>query len=88
MGELGSWGALGWSWRLRWRKTRFEWEKSMEADLMNLIIGKIVNKDSEDSIVWSGNNKGVFSVKSAYLTLCNSFNHYKKKVYIVAVIFV
>jgi len=46
----------------------------MEADLMNLIIGKIVNKDFEDSIVWSGDNKGVFSVKSAYLTLCNSFN--------------
>jgi len=46
----------------------------MEVDLMNLITGKIVNKDYEDSLVWSGDNKGVFSVKSAYLTLCNSSN--------------
>ncbi|XP_068504626.1 uncharacterized protein [Phaseolus vulgaris] len=74
VGELGSWGALGWSWRLRWRRIRFKWEKSMEVDLMNLITGKIVNKDYEDSLVWSEDNKGVFSVKFAYLTLCNSSN--------------
>jgi len=74
VGEVGSWGALGWSWRLRWRRTRFEWENSIEEEMMNLITGKTLNKDSEDIIEWSGDSKGVFSVKSAYLTLFNSPN--------------
>ena len=81
VGELGRWEELGWSWRLRWRRARFEWEKSMEADLMNLITGKIANKESEDSIVWSGDTEGIFSVKSAYLTLCNSPNGVLHNVY-------
>ena len=42
--------------------------------MMNLITRKTLNKDSEDTIEWSGDPKGVFSVKSAYLTLCNYSN--------------
>jgi len=71
VGEVGSWGELGWSWRLGWRRTRFEWENSVEEEMMNLITRKTLNKDSEDIIEWNGDPKGVFSVKSAYLTLFN-----------------
>jgi len=55
VGEVGTWGELGWSWRLGWRRTRFEWETSVEEEMMNL-------RDAEDIIEWSGDPKGVFSV--------------------------
>jgi len=71
VGEVGSWEALGWNWRLRWRRPRFNCESSMEGELLNLITGKNLSKETEDAIVWSGDHNGVFSVKSAYLTLCN-----------------
>ena len=74
VGEVGSLEALGWTWRLRWRRPRFDWESSMEAELINLITRKILSKETEDTIVWSANPNGVFSVKSAYLTLCIQSN--------------
>jgi len=74
VGEVGSWGELGWSWRFGWRRTRFEWENFVEEEMMNLITRKTLNKDFEDIIEWSGDPKGVFSVKSAYLTMCNYSN--------------
>ena len=61
VGEVGFWEATEWSWRLRWRRPRFEWESYMEAELMNLITGKRLSKESGDDIVWSGDPNGIFS---------------------------
>jgi len=72
--EVGFWEDTEWSWRLRWRRSRFEWESIMKVELMNLIIGKSPRKEAEDVMVWNGDSNGVFSLKSEYQTLCQSPN--------------
>ncbi|XP_068479070.1 uncharacterized protein [Phaseolus vulgaris] len=70
--EVGYWEDMEWSWRLRWRRPRFEWKSTMEADLMNLITRKRLTKETEHVMVWNGDPNGVFAVKSAYQYLCHS----------------
>jgi len=69
MVEVGSWEDSDWNWWLRWRRARFSWKSVMEGDLLNLITGKTLSKEAKDTLVWSGDQNGAFSVKSAYLNL-------------------
>ena len=48
MGEVGNWVQSEWRWSLRWRRTRFEWESSLEADLFTLLSGTLLKKDVND----------------------------------------
>ena len=69
---MGTWEDAGWNWRLSWRRPRFNWENVMEEDLINLLTGKSLCKDT---LIWNGEHDGVFSVKSAYSTLCSQENN-------------
>ena len=56
----------------------FNWESAMEEDLINLLIGKSLYKESKDTLIWTEEHDdvfSVFSVKSAYLTLCSQANN-------------
>ena len=53
----------------------FNWESAMEEDLINLLIGKSLYKECKDTLIWTEEHDGVFSVKSAYLTLCSQANN-------------
>jgi len=66
LGEMGAWEDNGWSWRLRWRRSRFMWESVMEKDLLSLIMRKTPRKDRNDVLMRNGEQDGEFSVKSAY----------------------
>jgi len=33
VGEVGVWDDSGWTWQLRWRRTRFEWKALSKEDL-------------------------------------------------------
>jgi len=73
--EVCTWEDAGWNWRLSWRRPMFNWESAMEEDLINLLTGKSLCKESKDTLIWNGEHDGVFSVKSAYSTLCSQANN-------------
>ena len=72
---MGTSEDAGWNWRLSWRRPMFNWESAMEEDLINLLIGKSLYKESKDTLIWTEEHDGVFSVKSTYLTLCSQANN-------------
>jgi len=78
---VGNWEDGGWNWRLSWRRPRFCWESPMEEDLLNLISGKIVCQEIQDTLIWNGDHDGKFSVKSAYLTLNSQGNNGRHNVF-------
>ena len=43
----------------------------MEEELLGILAREVLVKDSRDFISWSGDSKGMFSVKSAYGLLAN-----------------
>jgi len=81
VGEVGYWEDSGWNLRLSWRRPRFNWESAMEGDLLNRIHGKLVSKEVEDTLVWNGDHKGAFSVKSAYMTMSYQSNDGRNDVF-------
>ncbi|XP_068504370.1 uncharacterized protein [Phaseolus vulgaris] len=66
VGEVGLWINSDWRWRLRWRRARFEWESSLEADLFTLLSGALMRRNDVDVQVWGKEEPGLFSVNSAY----------------------
>ena len=71
VGEVGVWEETTWQWNLNWRRGRFQWETDMEDDLLSRLSTGAVWKDSLDQLLWKGDQKGMFSVKSAYSMLDN-----------------
>ena len=69
--EVGVWVEDVWSWRLQWRRARFQWEAKQESDLLSFVDSARLCKVSTDSQLWDGNSSGLFSVKSAYECLYN-----------------
>jgi len=55
-----------WSWCLRWRRVRFEWEALQEEDMLRIISSCSINRELKDNQIWGGDISGEFSVKSAY----------------------
>lgn len=66
MEELGVWEELVWRWSLRWRRDRFEWESTMEAELVMYISRAYLNREENDLQVWGNKILGLFSVNLAY----------------------
>jgi len=60
VGEVGVWDDLGWSWRLRWRRTRFEWEALQEEDFFRKISTSIISREIKDNHIWGGDITGEF----------------------------
>ncbi|XP_068466211.1 uncharacterized protein [Phaseolus vulgaris] len=67
--EVVMWEGDVWRWNLRWRRARFEWESVMETDLVSYISRAVITRQEQDTRVWGINNKGCFSVKSAYASI-------------------
>jgi len=66
VGEVGVWINSDWRWRLTWRRARFEWESSLEADLFTLLSGALMRRNYVNVQVWWKEEPGLFSVNSAY----------------------
>jgi len=54
VGEVGKWENSIWKWRLRWRRTRFEWESLQEEKMLRLISTGFLNKETQDRQLWEG----------------------------------
>jgi len=71
VGEVGSWEEDIWRWCLNWRRDRYGWESSLESDLLTILSTGSLSKEAQDHLLWRGDPKGMFLVKSAYSILTN-----------------
>jgi len=60
-----------WTWRLRWRRVRFEWESLQEEDILRYISTGSLRRETKDLQTWGGDPTEEFSVRSAYDYLTN-----------------
>jgi len=49
-----------------WRRDRFEWESLLETNFIQHISRSSLTREQEDVKTWGCNEKGSFSVSSAY----------------------
>ena len=54
---------------MNWRRDRYEWESNLETDLLSILSTGSMCKEALDHLLWRGDPKGMFSVKSAYSIL-------------------
>jgi len=57
------------SWKLDWHRERFEWEKQLEAQLVDTISRVRWNLEGIDRLMWVGNDQQEYTVKSGYNVL-------------------
>ncbi|CAJ2660747.1 unnamed protein product [Trifolium pratense] len=69
--DVGVWEADRWYWRLKWRRTFFNWEEELFKDLLRVIDVVLISKE-EDS--WSHVNGGIYSASSNYSFLYQKFH--------------
>ncbi|XP_068486340.1 uncharacterized protein [Phaseolus vulgaris] len=71
VGEVGEWEDNRWRWNLNWKRVRFQWETELEVEMLSRLSLGALSKDTSDQLLWKGDQKGMFSVKSAYSVLTN-----------------
>jgi len=70
--EVGEWEEEEWSWKLSWRRSRFQWESELLDELLRVIDRIKPRRDTTDIQTWGGDASGVYSVKTAYDCLAKS----------------
>ncbi|GKV33858.1 hypothetical protein SLEP1_g42308 [Rubroshorea leprosula] len=58
-----------WKWDLAWRRSLFEWEADSAEELNVMIKDTRISPGSPDKWLWTHNNDGNYSTKSAYSML-------------------
>ncbi|GKV05284.1 hypothetical protein SLEP1_g17314 [Rubroshorea leprosula] len=58
-----------WKWDLAWRRSLFEWEADSAEELNVMIKDTRISPGSPDKWLWTHNNDGKYSTKSAYSML-------------------
>ena len=66
MSELGSWSNGSWVWQLAWRRSFFDWEKSLADQLSTILLEARMVPGEADCWIWKGGGLQTFSVNSAY----------------------
>ncbi|XP_068497922.1 uncharacterized protein [Phaseolus vulgaris] len=67
MAELGYWYNGEWVWNLDWRRSFFDWEKSLVEQLFQSLQEVKLVFGEADSWVWKIRESQTFSVNSAYV---------------------
>ena len=73
--------SLGWVWKIEWRRTLFEWELSLESQLMHILGDQTGRADKEDRWVWNDRRTKRFTVKSAYNILRDEYQGEQGDIY-------
>ena len=58
IGEVGHWEDNVWLWDLTWRRSRFDWETTMEEQFLYVIHGQRFCKGRPDSWKWKREAEG------------------------------
>ena len=64
LGKIRSGGCY--RWNLVWRGERFEWEKHLEVQLLDMISKVQLNTEGQDRLLWEGNDQKVYTLKYGY----------------------
>ncbi|XP_057449199.1 uncharacterized protein LOC130740564 [Lotus japonicus] len=64
--EMGRWSNGSWIWELLWQRPFLHREVDMMDELMNIIANHSLTEGTPDSWVWTKEEGGSYSVKSAY----------------------
>lgn len=51
-GDMGSWNQGFWSWKFRWRRPWFEWERRLIHDFHVLLEGVTMRRHDDDNWIW------------------------------------
>ncbi|GAU51224.1 hypothetical protein TSUD_412300 [Trifolium subterraneum] len=68
VGSFGKWDGGVWVWEFRWRRRLFVWEQELLHGLL-VLLDSVSMSLSADSWSWKFEPSGMYSVKSAYLSL-------------------
>ena len=74
--------SLGWVWKIEWRRNLFEWELSLEYQLMHILGDQMGRADKEDMWAWKDRGTARFTVKSAYSILRDIYQGEEREVYL------
>ncbi|XP_068466646.1 uncharacterized protein [Phaseolus vulgaris] len=55
--------SLGWVWKIKWRRNLFEWELSLERQLMHILRYHMGRADKEDRWEWNDRRTERFTIK-------------------------
>lgn len=69
--EMRFWDGSNWQWYIRWRRNLFDWEKSLEVDMLSQISVVSPNLGKEDYVQWKWSSSGVYSIKYCIETFHN-----------------
>lgn len=72
--ELGLWDGNRWIWCIPWRRQLFEWEKYIEAQLIQSLDSISLIKDQQDSVKWKWRSNSKFIVKSCTVAMNQHIN--------------
>jgi len=75
--QMGSWLDQNWMWNLLWRRRMLVWEEEQLSNLNNLLLSVSPEQDNQDKWVWSFDNSGCYSSKSAYQRLVYTQSPYQ-----------
>jgi len=67
LGHIRSEG--GYSWNLDWRRERFEWEKQLEVQRLDMVSKVCWISKGQDRLLWEGNGQKAYTVKFEYSVL-------------------
>ncbi|XP_057418658.1 uncharacterized protein LOC130712859 [Lotus japonicus] len=67
--QMGTWVNGSWLWELHWRRILLDRENIMVTELLNSISSCTLSEGVLDDWIWTKEEGGHFSVKSAYLLL-------------------
>ena len=67
--EFGNWVDGVWKWNLVWRRNLFEWEKTLERQLLQELQGLRLELDLDDGWVWKNNEFSLYMDNCAYVFL-------------------
>lgn len=67
--EMGHWRNGTWQWEFRWRRNIFNREESLVEELRQQVDSVTLSEGVADKWIWSKEEGGIYSVKSAYVCL-------------------
>ncbi|GMJ09509.1 hypothetical protein HRI_004620100 [Hibiscus trionum] len=69
LADFGFFQDKNWHWKIELRRQVLDWEQTTWENFLRLINGNNINPSSDDSLVWTANSNGIFSV-SSYCKIC------------------